>query len=173
MLFLLAFDKEEAKEKFSTLYREYAGFMLRVARRVLSNSADAEDVVQDAFLYIADNLEKIDLSDQQKTRSYLAIITEHKAIDHIRRQHPELPLEEQLQEQEEALMSFTSWEEGDALAKALLELSPEYREIILLRYWYGYSFSEIAKLFDQSYFSITSKANRAKQKLAQIIQRSE
>ena len=59
MIFLLTFDTEEEKQKFSTLYKEYAELMMRVARFYLPNSSDAEDIVQNAFLYIADRLEKI------------------------------------------------------------------------------------------------------------------
>ena len=97
--------------------------MIRVARRILHNSPDAEDVVQDAFLYVADHLEKINQFDRQKTRSYLAIITEHKAIDLLRSRHPEDSLDEQ--QLEHSLMADAKWEEGEDLSKAILELSPE------------------------------------------------
>ena len=65
----------------------------------------------------------------KKTRSYLAIITEHKAIDLLRSMHPGVSLDEQ--QLEHSLMADTKWEEGEDLAKALLELSPEYREPII------------------------------------------
>ena len=61
IILFLTFDTEEEKEIFSVIYRDYAEYMLRAARRILQNSPDAEDVVQDVFLYIADNLEKIEL----------------------------------------------------------------------------------------------------------------
>ena len=70
-------------------------------------------------------------------------------------------------------MADTKWEEGEDLAKALLELSPEYRKILLLHYHYGYSYREIAELLDQTTFAVTSKARRAKQLLAEILTRSE
>ena len=171
IILFLTFDTEEEKEIFSVIYRDYAEYMLRAARRILQNSPDAEDVVQDVFLYIADNLEKIDLSDRQKTRSYLAIITEHKAIDHLRSMHPEISLDEQ--HLEHSLMANAKWEEGEDLSKAILELSPEYREVLLLHYHYGYSYREIAELLGGTTFAIASKARRAKQLLAEILTRSE
>ena len=70
-------------------------------------------------------------------------------------------------------MADTKWEEGEDLAKALLELSPEYRKILLLHYLYGYSYREIAELLDQTTFAVASKARRAKQLLAEILTRSE
>ena len=171
IILFLTFDSEEEKDKFSEIYRDHAEYMLRVARRILQNSPDAEDVVQDVFLYIADNLEKIDLSDRQKTRSYLAIITEHKAIDLLRSRHPEASLDEQ--QLEHSLMADTKWEEGEDLAKALLELSPEYRNVLLLHYHYGYSYREIAELLGGTTFAIASKAWRAKQLLSEILTESE
>ncbi|MBO4838313.1 MAG: RNA polymerase sigma factor [Lachnospiraceae bacterium] len=171
IILFLTFDTEEEKEKFSEIYQDHAEFMMRVARRILQNSQDAEDVIQDAFLYVADHLEKINQFDRQKTRSYLAIITEHKAIDLLRSRHPEVSLDEQ--QLEHSLMADTKWEEGEDLAKALLELSPEYRKILLLHYHYGYSYREIAELLDQTTFAVTSKARRAKQLLAEILTRSE
>ena len=171
IILFLTFDTEEEKEKFSEIYRDHAEFMIRVARRILHNSPDAEDVVQDAFLYVADHLEKINQFDRQKTRSYLAIITEHKAIDLLRSRHPEDSLDEQ--QLEHSLMADAKWEEGEDLSKAILELSPEYREVLLLHYHYGYSYREIAELLDQTTFSIASKARRAKQLLSEILTRSE
>lgn len=171
IILFLTFDTEEEKERFSEIYRDHAEFMMRVARRILQNSPDAEDVIQDAFLYVADHLEKINQFDRQKTRSYLAIITEHKAIDHLRSRHPEVSLDEQ--QLEHSLMADTKWEEGEDLAKALLELSPEYRMILLLHYHYGYSYREIAELLDQTTFAVAGKARRARQLLAEILTRSE
>ena len=129
IILFLTFDTEEEKEKFCEIYRDHAEFMIRVARRILQNTLDAEDMVQDAFLYVADHLEKINQFDRQITRSYLAIITEHKAIDLLRSMHPGVSLDEQ--QLEHSLMADTKWEEGEDLAKALLELAPEYREPII------------------------------------------
>ena len=73
IILFLTFDTEEEKEKFSEIYQDHAEFMMRVARRILQNSQDAEDVIQDAFLYVADHLEKINQFDRQKTRSYSGV----------------------------------------------------------------------------------------------------
>ena len=171
IILFLTFDTEEEKEKFSVIYRDYAEFMLRAARRILHDSPDTEDIVQDAFLYIADHLEKINLFDQQKTRSYLAIITEHKAIDYLRSRHSDISLDEQ--QLEHSLMAEAKWEEGEDLSKALLKISPEHRKILLLHYLYGYSYREIAELLNETTFSVAGKARRARQKLAEILVGSE
>ncbi len=165
MLFLLTFDTEEEKEKFSILYQDYAEFMQRVARRFLLNSYDAEDAVQDAFLYVAGRLDKIDLSDKVRTKSYLALITKHKAIDLLRRTENEVVTANL----NSPVLANTEWSRDEDLSKAILDLSPESREILLLHYIHNYSYYEIAVFLGQSYRSITGKAERARRKLAGII----
>ena len=123
MLFLLIFDTEEEKEKFSILYQDYAEFMQRVARRFLLNSYDAEDAVQDAFLYVAGRLDKIDLSDKVRTKSYLALITKHKAIDLLRRTENEVVTADL----NFPVLANTEWSRDEDLSKAILDLSPESR----------------------------------------------
>ena len=172
MIFLLTFDTEEEKQKFSTLYKEYAEFMMRVARFYLPNSSDAEDIVQNAFLYIADRLEKNNISDRQKTRAYLALITKHKAIDHIRRTKREFPIDD-FEKLENSLMANVRWGENEQLSRALLDLPDEYRSILELYYYHGYSYREIAVLLDQTVSAVSSKARRAKQRLAQIMNQTE
>ena len=166
---LLIFNTEEEKEKISVIFRDYADFMMRTARRILKNDQDAEDVVQEAFLYIADNLDKINTSDRQKTMSYLAITTEHKAIDLIRKRHADVSFEEY----ESTLMSATTWTEDETLSAALLALPQEYRELLLLRFLYGYSTREIANLLHRSYAASAQMIHRAKQRLAQILSEQE
>lgn len=121
--FLLTFDTEEEKEKFIILYQDYAEFMQRVARRFLLNSYDAEDAVHDAFLYVAGRLDKIDLSDKVRTKSYLALITKHKAIDLLRRTENEVVTADL----NSPVLANTEWSRDEDLSKAILDLSPESR----------------------------------------------
>ena len=137
-------------------------------RRLILHNSKRFDYAE---LTSAIKFEKIDLSDRQKTRSYLAIITEHKAIDHLRSMHPEISLDEQ--HLEHSLMADAKWEEGEDLSKALLELSPEHRKILLLHYYYGFSYREIADLLNETTFAVAGKARRAKQMLAEILTESE
>lgn len=172
IILLLAFDTEEEKEKFSVIFQNHAEFMIKVAHGILHSIPDAEDVVQEVFLYIADNLEKINISDRQKTESYLALLTKHKAIDYIRRHKKEVPTDGP-EDFEASLMANIAWEEGKYLSEALLALPDEHRTILELYYYHGYSYREIAELLDQTTFAVAGKARRAKQKLAQMLTETE
>ena len=69
------------KSKFEYVYLTYRAFMFYIANGILHNAQDAEDAVHNAFLSIAKNIEKIGDPASLKTKGYISIITERKAID--------------------------------------------------------------------------------------------
>ena len=67
------------------LYREYRTPMFRIALAILRDEGLAEDAVQQSFLKIFQNFEKIDRTDCNKTRSFIVILVKNTAIDLYRR----------------------------------------------------------------------------------------
>lgn len=67
------------------LYREYRAPMFRIALAILRDEGLAEDAVQQSFLKIFQNFEKIDRTDCNKTRSFIVILVKNTAIDLYRR----------------------------------------------------------------------------------------
>lgn len=87
----------EEQSKFRALAARYERLMFHVARQILPNEQDAEDAVQEAFLAIAKNFSKISAVDSPKTKAFVVIVTESKAIDIARknaRQGQQVPLED-------------------------------------------------------------------------------
>ena len=84
MLYLQMLPSPSEKDKFEQIYTLYRGLMFYIARRILPGEADAEDAVHQAFVSIIENLKKISEIRCPKTRSYVVIITERKAIDILR-----------------------------------------------------------------------------------------
>ena len=64
---------------FEQIYRDTSGFVYRSALRILNNSADAEDVTQDIFMKIHDNLKNFQFRANFKTWVYR--ITVNTAIN--------------------------------------------------------------------------------------------
>jgi RNA polymerase sigma-70 factor (ECF subfamily) len=50
------------------------------------------------------------------------------------------------------------------------ELSPDYRMAVVLRYWYDYSYAEIAGMLDTTESAIKSRLFRARQALAKELE---
>ncbi|MBQ9459811.1 MAG: RNA polymerase sigma factor [Oscillospiraceae bacterium] len=152
------------EDKLARVCRLYRAPMLALARRVLGEAHDAEDAVQDAFESIARNLDRLSEPEDARTRGYIMVITERKAIDLLRsRQRGEAA---ELDEETVGIEFPDSGEHG--LAWCMSRLPPRYREILLLRFVYGYSMRETAELMDIPFTTVGKLSQRAKERLYEI-----
>lgn len=169
MIYLQMIDTPEDCSKFEFLYMEYRGLMFHVANKILHNEQDAEDTVHQAFLKVAENIEKIGDPKCPKTQGYIVTIAENKAIDLYRRRQ-----KRQVVELSDDLPGVTAIYEGEnTLAACILKLPARYREVILLRYYQGYSVKEVAAILGLS-LSAASKLNqRAKNRLRELYEKED
>lgn len=103
------------------------------------------------FLKIIEILDTISEIRSHKTRSLIVTITERKAIDLYRSKSRAavLPLDETYIGSV-AANEIEHMRESDAIAAAIAALPARYREVLLLRYDNGFSYSEIAKALDMT-----------------------
>lgn len=169
MIYLQMLDSAGDRSKFEQLYLRYRGLMFHVAYRILHNEQDAEDAVHQAFLSILGHWEKIGQVECPKTRSFVVIAAERKAIDLLRarRRRPEEELDEDVCGCEVPLP-------GDGgLADAMARLPARYREALLLRYDSGYSTKELARLFGMNRDSVQKLLWRARESLQKNLEQEE
>lgn len=169
LVYLQAIESREDRRLFEQLYDKYKRLMLSAARQVLGNWADAEDAVHQAFVYIAGDMGRIKKIDSGKRKAFLLLITEHKALD-ILRQNSRVILVEDIENVQGLRLSPPP---DDSPAVAIAALNARYREVILLRYDYGYSTREIAKMFGLRTESMQRLLTRAKKALAKKLAEME
>lgn len=75
------------------LYDRYSGIVYSVALRVLADTAAAEDILQEIFLQLWRNPDVFD-GRRGSLGAWLAVISRNRAIDVVRKRHPEVELEE-------------------------------------------------------------------------------
>ena len=85
LIYLTMIEAEEDRHRFLSLYRRYKKLMLYIAHDILHDPHDAEDAVHEAFLRLAEMIEKIHEIDCPETRSLIVMITKSKAIDLYRK----------------------------------------------------------------------------------------
>mgnify|MGYP003485992697 CR=1 FL=1 len=87
-LYLAYLDEANDKELFSNIYYSYRKQMVAVAIPILNNNADAEDVVEDVFLRIAQKYFDIIRSIKNETdlRNYLLKAAKNTAINRLKSQ---------------------------------------------------------------------------------------
>ena len=81
-------------------------------------------------------------------------------------------MEASVRQQEAELDEQTVWSappEGGGLADAMASLPPRYREVLLLKYYNGYSAREIAGFLSATPDAVTQTLHRARKKLAEIL----
>ncbi len=172
------------------LMERHAGRLYRVAYGITRNDADAEEVVQDAFLAL---FRKIDsFEGRAALGSWLYRVTANAALIKHRgkRAQLEVSLEEQLPSyladgHREGDRSFllADWSEtpeetllnGEArktLELALDRLPDHYRAVVVLREVEGLDNEEIAKVLDESVPTVKSRLHRARMVLREELTRA-
>jgi RNA polymerase sigma-70 factor (ECF subfamily) len=140
-------------------YRQLAPKLLLFARQWLASPADAEDVVQAAFVKFWQRQPAA----QPEHYPLLYAAVRSCALDfrrsgerrHRREANPDA---EVLREDAAFFDHAVEQREEAALVElALRELPPEQREVVVLRVWGGLTFAEIATALDESINTISSR----------------
>lgn len=169
LIYLQMIDTPEDRHKLEIIYQEYRKLMFHIAKKILNNNEDAEDVVHQSFLVIAENIMKIGDPLSSKTKGYVLIIAEHKAIDMLRRNN----YFSYVSLDRASLCKAIEYCKDDTLSKCILKLPSNYRHVILLKYHQGYSSKEIAKILGISEANAIKLDQRAKNKLRELCREEE
>jgi len=167
-LYLAALDTPEEKSRFEDFYYAHRSAMYHAAYRILGDVAGAEDIVHEAFLRMLVLPKAIPEAHDPKARAYGIAVAENCAIDFYRKRKRRLhlPFEEELDD-----FAQPSFEEavgdGDAVARAIAGLPPQYRSLLLLRYQMGFTPQEVADLLGKPLRAVYKSTERAKARLAE------
>lgn len=152
--------------------------MLRVARSLTRNAADAEDLVQDSLLRA---YKAIDRFDGRHPRAWLLTILRNTNINRNRRRRPELlrdpdvQLEQAAQDPADEERSrpdrFVDLEFDAALERALDDLSPTFREVIELVDVDGLAYAEAAAVINAPIGTVMSRLHRGRKKIREALRR--
>ena len=164
---------EQAAE---ALYNHCQVAIFRLAYGILGNPKDAEEVAQDALTYALLNIQQYD-PQRAKFTTWLHTITVSRCRNRLKRkQFLTLSLADWLTgggdapdpalDQENYLIHKESCQE---VWQAVQGLKPVLREAILLRYWAGHSFREMADILGCPMPTAQSRVRLAYKKLRQTL----
>jgi len=156
---------------FANLVEAYHRPVYNLCYRMLGNAGDAEDAAQETFIRAYKSLHRYDPS--RKFSTWLLSIASNYCIDQHRRkklptfsydalESPNLP------EKSMGMEAMLVQEEYQAQVSGLLEtLKPKDKAAVVLRYWYEYSYEEIAESLSMSVSAVKSRLHRARKELAE------
>jgi RNA polymerase sigma-70 factor (ECF subfamily) len=163
--------KQGDSRGFAELYRKYSKAMYNTSLRIVNNTGDAEDVVQEAFTDAFRSLE--DFHYKSTFGAWLKRIVINKSINYLRKRKIDmididktnighLPEEDTTDEQEIQM-------KVEDIKKAVGLLPNGYRTVLTLYLFEGYDQEEIAEILQVSHATVRTQYMRAKQKLVQHI----
>lgn len=155
---------------FEVLMRRHNERLYRAARAILRDEAEAEDVIQEAYVNAYTHLEQFDGRAQFST--WLTKIAVYEALARARRRGRYTPLEDASLE---TLMPTTSSpdpehrafgrELGALIESAVDKLGDGYREVFMLRQVEGLSTAETAEVLGLSVDAVKTRFSRARTSL--------
>jgi RNA polymerase sigma-70 factor (ECF subfamily) len=166
---------EGEQELFASLVERYKDAVQNLAYRMLGNVTEAEDITQETFVRAYTQLSTYKA--MHKFSTWLLSIASHLSIDQLRRRRfLALPLED---------VPFLEWivdggtspeqsalqgEQQDEIQTYLQQLPGKYRAVIVLRYWYDFSYEEIAGALGLTPALVKARLHRARELLARYMQ---
>ena|SRR5579859_7612616 len=132
------------EEALAALHDRYASVVYSVALRVLGDTTQAEDILQEIFIQLWRNPQRFD-ANRGSLGAWLAVIARHRAIDQLRRRRPETDVEDVIISVDTRLEQTTDRNMAIAKVRAAVEhLPPEQRQPLELAFFQGLTHSEIA-----------------------------
>ena len=170
---LVARCKDGDVRSYETLYRQYAKAMYNTSLRIVNDTSDAEDVLQEAFTTAFTHLGQFDYS--SSFGAWLKRIVVNKSIDVLRKRKViKIDIDESpalATIAEETTEEDTIELKVEEIRKAIAHLPNGYRTILSLTLFEGYSYEETAEMLNISNTTVRTQYHRAKQKLLHLLQK--
>ncbi len=173
---------EDNSRKIELMYQKYKKLMYKEAYSILKDSGIAEDAVHQLFIKIMKSIDKINLENDSRTRSFLVIICRNTAIDlykkrlYLNRNSNSLDFDLSDDEDDgpidyvEPSKVVIDKETINKIADEIGKLPEIYRDVILLEKLYGNTKEEIAELLGISYETVKKRSLRARKRLADALE---
>lgn len=151
------------------LYKLYYSYGMSICLRYSKNRQEAQEILNDGFVKVFNNLEKYDL--KLSFKAWLRRILINSAIDYYRKHHKhqhtlEIVQNQHFDESPNALHNLSVQE----IMKMVHKLSPAYRMVFNLYVVEGYKHQEIAKQLNITVGASKSNLAKARMKLRAMLE---
>lgn len=152
------------------LMDRYKRPILNFVYRLLGNASEADDIAQEVFVRVYQNIRKF-RPGKARFSTWLFQIARNAAIDQLRKRarRQEQPMANIAPAAPEA-REVEAHEIGERIAAAVAELPEDQRTAFVLAEYHDMSYADIADIMDCSEKSVESRLYRAKQLLRKQLQ---
>ncbi len=175
---------EEQKRKFEDIAFEFMDSLYSTALRMTRNTAEAEDLVQDTYLRAYRFFDKFE--EGTNFKAWIFKILTNTFINKYRkkiRTPQQVQLEKvefglESEDDQQAVKEWEGFDEAnyeelfdDDIKAALLQLSEEFRMVILLADVEGFAYKEIADIIDRPIGTVMSRLFRGRRMLQKVLEK--
>lgn len=157
------------KEVLEVIIQKYYDEIYRFCLYLTGQEADSQDIVQEVFLKF---IRHVDSYRYKNLKGYLLMIARNSCYDYFRHKKETVCIED-VEETGREDTGILRVEDEMMLRQALAFLSPQQREVILLRIQEGLKYTEIAKILGCHLSTVKSRYFQGIQKLNKLLIQSE
>jgi RNA polymerase sigma-70 factor (ECF subfamily) len=163
---------------FEELHARFAGLVYATVYQVLRDHQDSEDVSQEVFLSIWKKA-KLYHESKGEPMTWVASLARNRAIDRIRAKERRSRLRDAVQAEPESVAPSaipdaghvtSTRERGGIVRSAVMQLTPEQRQVIEMAYFAGLSQSQIAEQIDAPLGTVKARMRRGLGKLRGLVE---
>lgn len=152
----------KTEEEYIKIVEKFSDMIFRIAYQNLFHINDSEDVVQDVFLKLLKQKDKC-FNDYEHLKSWLIRVTINQCLDYKKSffRKNTVPLED---------FEIPYEQEEKKILEELYQLPKDYRNILYLYYYEGYTIKEIAKILGKKQNTVNSKLTRGRNQLKKLME---
>ena len=149
------------------LVNRYHRSVFNVALRMLGNTLDAEDVTQTAFGNAFAALESYD--PKYRFFSWIYRMTVNESLNTLKRRRNVVSLDGSFDVPAPDALSHSAAEAEERVGRALLELKPDDRAVVVLKHFVSFSYEEISDVLGVPVKTVKSRLFTARERLRESL----
>lgn len=163
--------QEGDKQAFGVLVRKYAGPAIGAATLMLGNRHEAQDASQEAFVRAWKSIKRF--TGQAKFYTWFSTILRNICVDRLRKRKRRGPsaelhdIHEHTNPESNPVLLAQRGERQARVWRAIQQLSPHHREVIVMNHFLDMSYKDMAEALDVPFGTVTSRLHSARNALRQ------
>lgn len=168
---IIAELKDGSTDALCTLISRYTAYVSAIVCRIVGydRQEDCEELIADIFISLWNNRHKVK---ENKVKAYIGTIARNSAYNFVRDKKEVLPLNEEILFRGDSPQAYAEKRDmGYMLKKALSQLEPENKELMLRYYFYGQKLTDAAREMNINSSTAKSRLKRSREELRNILRK--
>lgn len=161
---LVVLLRQKSRQGFDYLYKQYSGALYGIICKVIADEQTGQDVLQEVFVKIWNNIDKFDPA-KGRLYTWMLNLARNAAIDKLRSKGEimkgKIHTGEDIVYTRASDLKTEQQTDTIGLRKIVADLQPEYKTIVELAYFKGFTLDEISKSLDVPLGTVKTRMRKA------------